>query len=892
MSIRYLDRLLAPASVAVVGASPRAGSWGQRVWAHVCAAGFQGALWPVNPHHTALDGHRVHLSVARLPQVPDLAVVCTPAHAVAEVVAELGALGTRAVVVLTPDLTADQTRAMLVAARTHTVRILGAGSAGLMSPHLGLNASTVGTAALPGSLALVSQSDSLVAGLMDWAGVRGIGFTHVLALGAEADVDVADLMDHLGRDTDTRAVLLCVERVAHASKFMSAARAAARNKPVIVVKVGRSPAGQALVNAAHGRSLDHPDHTDNPDRTDDRTDAVLNAAIARAGMLRVHSLHELFLAAETLARFRDGPVAQLAVLTNSVAAGAMTADAAQSQGVPLAGLAGAALPVCLPHGAPVAEWTAALQSLLALPDTAVLVVYAPTEQVASAELALALQAEAEQHRLRLLGCWLGTHTVAEARLSWRAAGLPDFHTPEEAVRAFALLRTHRHHQLELLQTPPACAAAQPVDPVRVRAVVDGALAAGREWLSPLDTVALLQAAGLPVVATRRVPADIGEAQTAAALLGYPVALKVVSEDLVHKSAVGGVRLGIGSAHELAGACRSVLERVSTQCPEARVQGFVVQRMVATAHTHELQIGAWVDPVFGPVLSVGHGGAVSEVLADCALALPPLNTALALSLVQRTRVARLLSGYRGEPAADVAAVVGVLVAVSQLLAELPELAELDINPLRVGPDGAVVLDARVRLSAQCPAGAKRFAIKPYPQELVEQQLWRGQPLVLRPIRAEDEAQHLDFLRQMDPEDIRMRVFYRRSSIAHPELARLTQIDYTREMAFIATRATPDGGEETLGVVRATTDPNNHDAEFGVLVRSDLKGGGLGWRLMHKLIDHLRAQGTCRLVGTVLTQNAGMLKMVHALGFVDAAHPQDPGDTDVRFIVLPLQPHAVP
>lgn len=882
MSIRHLDKLLAPASVAVVGASPRAGSLGQRVWAHVCAAGFQGVLLPVNPHHAELGGLPVHRRVARLPQVPDLALVCTPAHAVAQVVAELGVLGTRAVVVLTPDLTVEQTRAMLVAARTHTVRILGAGSAGLMSPHLGLNASTVGTAALPGSLALVSQSDSLVAALLDWAGARGIGFSHVVALGAEADVDVADLMDHLGRDANTRAVLLCVERVAHARKFMSAARAAARNKPVIVVKVGRSQAGQSLVNAAHGGELVRTDHADS-------TDEVLNAAIARAGMLRVHSLHGLFLAAETLARFREGPVAQLAVLTNSVAAGAMVADAAQSRGVPLAGLTASALPVCLPHSAPVAEWVASLQSLLALPDTAVLVVHAPTEQVASAALAQALQAQAERQPHRLLGCWLGTHTVAEARLSWRAAGLPDFHTPEEAVRAFALLRTHRNHQMELLQTPPACAATQPVDLVRVRTVVDGALAAGRDWLSPLDTVALLQAAGLPVVATRRVPADIGEAQTAAALLGYPVALKVVSDDLVHKAAAGGVRLGIGSTHELAGACHAVLERVSAQCPEARVQGFVVQRMVATAHTHELQIGAWVDPVFGPVLSVGHGGAVSEVLADRSLALPPLNTALALSMVQRTRVARLLSGYRGEPAADVAAVVGVLVAVSQLLAELPELAELDINPLRVGPDGAVVLDARVRLSAQCPAGAQRFAIKPYPQEWVEQQLWRGQPLVLRPIRAEDEAQHLDFLRQMDPEDIRMRVFYRRSGIAHSELARLTQIDYTREMAFIATRATPDGGEETLGVVRAATDPDNDAAEFGVLVRSDLKGGGLGWRLMHKLIDHLRAQGTARLVGTVLTENTGMLRMVRALGFVDSAHPEDPGDNDVRYIELPLQPN---
>ena len=892
MSIRNLDKLLTPACVAVVGASPRMGTLGQRVWTHARAAAFDGVLLPVNPHHNELDGHRVHHRLSRLPQVPDLALVCTPAHAVAAVVAELGEVGTRAVVVLTPGLSPAQSRAMLRAARVHTVRILGAGSAGLMSPGLGLNASAVATMALPGSLALVSQSDSLVEGLLDWAGARGIGFSRVVALGDEADVDVADLMDFLGRDPDTRAVLLYVDHVAHARKFMSAARAAARNKPVIVLKAGRSGAGQALANAAHGGGPSS-------------TDAVLDAAIARAGMLRVRTLHELFLAAETLARFKDGPVERLAVLTNSVAAGVMAADAAEAHQVPLASthtaggqaLAAAhaaeplALPLCLPQTASVADWVSALHGLLALPQTAVLVVHAPGEGLSSTDLAAVLVAEAERAPLRLLGCWLGTQRVAEARQHWRAAGLPGFHTAEEAIRAFSLLRTHRNHQQALMQTPPACAAAKPIDPVRVRELVDAALAAGREWLCPLDALALLQAAGLPVVDTRRVAADIGEVQTAAALLGYPVALKVAADGLANKSAVGAVRLGIGSAHELAGACRSVLERVQRERPDAAVQGLVVQRMVPTAHTHELQLGAWVDPVFGPVLSVGHGGVAADVLADCALALPPLNTALALSTVQRTRVARLLAGYGNEPAADLAEVARVLVAVSQLLAEVPELAELNINPLLLGTDGAVVLDARVRLSAKCPAGAQRFAIRPYPQEQVEVQDWRGAPLVLRPIRAEDEDQHLAFLRQMDPEDIRMRVFYRRRSIAHAELARLTQIDYTREMAFIATRATPDGGEETLGVVRASIDPDNATAEFGVLVRSDLKGGGLGWRLMHKLIAQLRAQGTGRLVGTVLTQNPGMLAMVSALGFTEAAHPDDPGDNDVRHIVLPLQPTLV-
>lgn len=875
MSIRHLDALLNPRSVAVVGASPRVGSLGQRVWASVRAAGYQGALWPVNPHHASLDGVAVCPRVSRLAEAPDLALICTPAATVADVVADLGRLGCRAVVVHTPNLSAAHTQAVLLAARVHTVRILGPGGVTLLSPHMGLNAGNVSTQVLPGSLALVSQSDALMGGLLDWASAQGIGFSHALSLGSEADIDVADVLDFLGSDAQTRAVLLYVEQVGHARKLLSAARATSRNKPVIVLKAGRSVVGQALAHAAHhGGPLG--------------SDAVLDAAIARAGMLRVGSFHELFLAAETLSRQRDGPIEGLAVLTNSVAAAVMAADTAEAQGVPLSPDTPNGHPVCLPPEAPLSRWVEALAALLQLPRCAVLVVHAPTPEVDSAELAGALAGIGAGMSQRVLGCWLGAGKAEAARQAWQAAGLPVFYSPEEAVRAFALLRTHHLHQQELMQTPPACcASAASVDPVRLRALVDAALAAGQEWLEPTEAMDFLQAAGLPVVPTRRVVPDIGEAQTAAALLGYPVALKVVSSQVVRKSAVGGVRLNIGSAHELAGACRAVLACMHTHCPEAEVQGLVVQRMVPATHAHELQVSTLVDPVFGPVVSVGHGGTAADVLADRALGLPPLNSALAQAMVQRTRVARLLTGYGGHPPADQTALTAVLLAVSQLLAEVPELAELDINPLLLGPDGAVVLDARVRLSGACPAGAQRFAIKPYPQELVEVQTWHDQAIVLRPIRAEDEAQHLEFLRQMDPEDIRMRVFYRRRSIAHAELARLTQIDYTREMAFIATRPLPAGGEETLGVVRASIDPDNHRAEFGVLVRSDLKGGGLGRRLMRKLIGHLRALGTHRLVGSVLTENTGMLGLVQALGFADDDHPDNPGDTDVRHIVLNLQ-----
>lgn len=894
MSIRHLDALFAPASVAVFGASARASSVGATVWRNLKdgasngTGGFAGRLYPVNPKHTELGGVKTYASVDALPEAPDLAVICTPAATVVPLITALGARGTRAAVVVTAGLSAEQKQAMLDAARVHTLRILGPNCIGLLVPHLKLNASFAHTSAPAGSLAFVSQSGALVTAMLDWAGSRGIGFSHFVSLGERADVDFGDMLDFLGSDPRTRAILLYIESIEEPRKFMSAARAAARNKPVIVVKAGRSAAGQQAA-ASHTGALAG-------------SDAVFDAAIARAGMLRVDTLQDLFLAAETLARFRDGPSDSLVVLTNGGGAGVMAADAAATEGVPMATLSDAtrerlnavlpanwshANPVDIIGDAPAQRYVQALQALQQDTTHTVLFIHAPTAIVPSPDIAQALLPQVSAKPRRVLGCWLGDAAVAQARGLFREAGVPDFNTPEEAVRAFSLLRTYRLHQVELLQTPPARCAAHTPDLPRLRAIVDATLTSGRELLTEPEAKAFLAAAGLPVVPTQTVGPHASEALAAAEALGFPVALKIVSHAISHKSDVGGVRLNIGSPAELAEACTAMLERVHEQRPEADIQGFTVQPMVRKKHAHELIVGASVDPVFGPVILFGAGGTAVEVLADRALALPPLNTPLALAQIARTRIARLLHGYRDEPAADIDAVAQVLVATSQLLADVPELAELDINPLLVNHEGAVALDARVRLSAKRPAGAAHFAIAPYPEQLVEALQWQDQPLTLRPIRPEDEAQHRAFLERLDPEDIRLRVFYSRRSIEHSELARLTQIDYAREMAFIATRPTPDGAEETLGTVRASVDPDNRDAEFGVIVRSDLKGSGLGQRLMQKMIAHLRQRGTQRLVGTVLRENTAMLELARSLGFKITSHPADPQDTDTRHIVLNLQ-----
>ena len=887
MSIRNLDSLFDPASVAVFGASARPGSVGATVWANLRRGGFAGPLYALNPKHREIDGERVYARVADLPEVPELALICTPAATVPGLVAELAQRGTRAAIVLTAGLDAKAKQAMLDAARPHLMRLLGPNCLGLLAPHIGLNASFAHTDAQPGELAFVSQSGALVTAMLDWARSRAIGFSQFVSLGEHADVDFGDLLDWLASDPKTRAILLYIEAIESPRKFMSAARAAARNKPVIVVKAGRSQQGQKAA-ASHTGALAG-------------SDIVYDAAIARAGMLRVDTLQQLFLAAETLTRFRANPCEQLTVLTNGGGAGVLAADAAAAAGVALAELSpdtlkrlDAAMPPNWSRGnpldilgdAPVQRYVAALQALNDDPAAgAVLFIHAPTAIVPSLDIARALVPLARHSPPRLMASWLGADAVAEARECFRDAGIAGYETPEEAVRAFSMLVTYRRNQQQLMEAPQAMPAGQPApDTKAAQALVRRVLAEGREMLNEPEAKTVLEAYGIPVVATRGVGADVEQAVAAAHAIGFPVALKILSQDISHKSDVGGVALNLDDAGAVRDAALAMLARVRQARPEARIEGLTVQSMVRRGHAHELIVGASIDSVFGPVVLFGQGGTSVEVVADRAVALPPLNTTLARALVQRTRVARLLQGYRDVTAADADALHGVLVAVSTLLADVAELAELDINPLLLDEQGAIALDARIRVSAKKPAGALNFSIRPYPQELVQTLPWRGGQLTLRPIRPEDEAQHLAFLERLDPADIRLRIFYSRRSIERSELARLTQIDYEREMAFIAVAPGPDGIEETLGAVRAIADPDNLDAEFGIIVRSDLKGTGLGRLLMTKLIDTLRAQGTQRLVATVLRENEGMLGLGSALGFT--LLPVQPG-ADTREIELALQ-----
>lgn len=899
MSIRNLRPLFAPRSVALIGASERPGSLGATLLANLAAGGFRGAVYPVNPKYTELGGQPVFAGVAELPATPDLAIVCTPPATIPAIIRQLGEKGTRAAIVLSAGLAQARDergrslkQAMLDAAHPYLLRILGPNSAGLLSPALGLNASVAHSGALSGRIAFVSQSGALMTGVLDRARSRGIGFSHFIALGDSSDVDLGDVLDYLANDGATGSILLYVDELRYARKFMSAARAAARSKPVLVLKAGRS---------AHGGQ--GPGFGSRAAATESGAlaggDDVFDAAIRRAGMLRVFTTEELFAAVETLAHAKPLHGERLAILANGFGPGVLAADALvcgagnlatltpdtiERLGAVLPAAGSGANPVNLLGDAEPGRYRQALGILLQDKGTdAVLLIHSPNANVDSAEIARAIAPLARASSRNVLTCWLGGDSVAAAREIASGAGMPTFDTPEDAVAGFLQIVHYRRNQNLLMQVPPSISSTLASGRATARALVREALQAGRHLLSDPETKAILRAYGMALVETRRAP-DVDAAVAAAKSIGFPVAVKILSPDVMHKSDVGGVALDLDSEQAVRSAANRVRRHLAELRPEARFEGFSVQAMARRPEGQELILGVATDPVFGPVILFGQGGIAVEVADDHAVGLPPLNAVLARDLVDRTRVARLLAGYRNRPPADMDALLATLVQVSRLVCDIPELVELDINPLLVDANGAVVLDARMRLALADRSGSTldRLAIRPYPRELEEHIDWDGGKLLLRPVRPEDGPAHLKFFDALTPDDIRYRMFVRIRELQPSQLARFTQIDYDREMAFIATRPGADGEAETLAVGRVVADPDNVSAEFAVTVRSDLKGHGLGKILMRKLIDYCRSRGTREIVGEVLPQNSRMIGLVKKLGFTVT-----PGEEGVRKLRLVLQ-----
>jgi acetyltransferase len=870
VSIRNLDRMIRPGSIAVIGASRRERAVGAVVLRNVIEGGFAGPIWPVNPKADELMGLKAYPDVETLPAAPDLAVICTPAPTVPGLVATLGARGTKAVVVITAGFReagaegAALERRMLEAAKPHLLRILGPNGVGLLAPPSRLNASFAHLQPSKGGVAFLSQSGAVLTTVLDWAQARGVGFSLLASLGGMADVDFGDLLEHLAYDVGTTAVLLYVEQVTGAPKFVSAARALSRLKPVIVIKPGRH---EEAAKAAFS-------HTGALAGADD----VYDAAFRRAGMLRVGSLAELFDAVETLARAWTYRGDRLAILTNGGGVGVLAVDGLIDAGGRLAELSPETIarldpelpanwsrrnPVDIIGDAPGARYRTAVEAIDADPNVdALLVMNCPTAIADGVEAARAvLDAKRDKP---LMTSWLGEGAAREARGLFEARGVPSYETPGQAVAAFGMAAAYRRNQAQLLEAPPPSELAPRAGREKARRLVAEALARGDAKLDQIAAKELLACYEIPAVPIRRA-ADAEQAAQIAAEIGFPVALKIQSPDITHKTDVGGVALDLADADAVRAAAVAMLARVAERAPKARLEGFSVQPMAKRPGAHELIVGLSVDPTFGPVVLFGQGGTAVEVVRDKAVALPPLNRPLVDDLIGRTRVSRLLAGYRGRPAADCDALALVLMRIGEMAADLPELVELDINPLWADADGVLALDARARLAKPEPDQAG-MAIAPYPRDLEgEIADLLDARYVLRPVRPEDAGLIEGLIAAGDLEDLRFRFLGGLSAAVESLASRLVQIDYRREIAFLALDAGPDGRARAAGLVRMAADPDDERGEFSILVRSDLKGRGLGEMLMRRLIEHARARGVGVLWGDVAANNVRMLGLADGLGF---------------------------
>lgn len=893
MSIRNLQHLLAPKSVALIGASNREGSVGAIVARNLRHGAFRGPLHFVNPKGGVVAGQECFTSVTDLPEAPDLAIIATPAETVPKLIAELGAKGCRAAVVITAGIRGETRQAMLDAAKPHLLRIQGPNCLGLMLPPLGIDASFSHIAPRPGRLAFLSQSGALITGIVDWAESHGIGFSHVVSLGDMADVDFGDLLDFLAGDPKSRAILLYMESLRSAPKFMSAARRAARSKPVVVIKSGRHASG-AKAALSHTGALAG-------------ADAAFEAAFRRAGLVRVNELQDLFEAAEILSKVAPLEGDRLGIVTNGGGAGVLAADRLADLDLELSELApetiarlDAALPRTWSHANPIdiigdadaERYRIAVEAALDDPAIdALLVMNCPTAINPSVDAAkvvlsvLANRRKEDRSVKPVITSWLGHEAALESRALFSEAGVPSFDTPAEAIDGFANLVRHRRAQAELMATPPSVPDGIFHPSEEASEVIRGVLATGPRMLTEPEAKAVLRAYDIPTVETFTVATPEAAGKAARGIIeqhGVAV-LKILSKEITHKSDVGGVRLGLETAEAVEHAARLMLKRVAETMPGARIDGFTVQPMIRRPHAHELILGMSVDPTFGPLLLFGAGGVAVEASRDVAHALPPLDMNLARDLMRQTLIWRLLQGYRDRPAADIDAIALTLVRLSYLVARHPEIRDIDINPLIADEKGVIALDARIRVEDQRTKPRRPLAIRPYPSEWATT-VEAGNPparISIRPIRPDDERLYDAFFARVSQADLRLRFFAPKPELSHQFLARLTQIDYAREMAFIAL---DDASGELLGVARFMADPDFEQGEYAVMVRSDLKGRGIGWALMQQLIAYAKSAELGSIVGYVLRDNTTMLDMCRQLGFTIAS---DPGDTTLLLATLDLR-----
>lgn len=887
MSFRHLKTLFNPRSIAVIGASVRERRMGNVLMRNLLAGHFSGPIMPVNPKYQSVAGVLTYPDIASLPHTPDVAIICTPAPVIPALIEQLGQRGTHVAVIMANQLamtvgvdgrTLDVV--ILEAARRHGIRLLGGSTLGVAVPGIGLNATFSQIQVKPGKLGFVSQSDAVGTMVLDWALGKNVGFSHFISIGDGIDVGFGQVLDYLASDSDTSAILLYIESIRDRRSFMAAARAAARNKPVIAIKAGRT-SGNRFMGISDPLFLNVPNLISYDD--------VYDAALRRAGILRVQHLDEMFGAVETVLRARPLSGNRLVAISNGGGASVMMEDSLYLSGYTMPPLQERTVnrlrrlmpstwdgrnPIEMRVDSPATRYEEILSVLNEEREgDAILVMHTPNALTSSVDAANGVIKSVRATGGNIMTCWIGEESVAVERKLFVEAGIATFDTPVNAASAFLHMLNHRTVSEVLTEVPASQPSSFKPDTETAKKIIREALAGGLTALAEPQSKAILAAYGIPVVQTH-VANTPEEAGRIAARIGLPVAVTVMSRDVPRKWDVGGVALNLESVEAVEAAAAGMIRRVATVYPQAKVSGFTVQRMVLRGHARQLLIGVMTDPWLGPLIAFGEGGRALEVFRGLSVGLPPLNIPLAQDLIERSKASALLEERPYLPAADRLAIALTLTKVSQLLVDLPEVVELAINPLFADENGVQAVDAHFRLAPAQPGGS-RLAIQPYPMGLEERAALRdGREVLLRPIRPEDEPAHYEFLSRLTREDFTFRFFHYVPELPRRQMARLTQIDYDREMAFIACAPNAHGDSETLGVVRAIADPDNDTAEFALVVRSDLKRQRLGVILLNKLMRYGFDRGIRRFVGDVMAENKAMLGLLQSLGFTVTPSSDDP------------------
>ena len=880
----YLTPLFEPKSIAIIGASETPGSVGATLVRNMLDTSYQGKLYFVNPKHATVFGQKSYDSVEAIPQRLDLAVICTKATTVPGIVDACGRAGTRTAIVISSGFAetgprgAALERATLENARRHRLRLLGPNCLGIMRPGNGVNLTFAHGSANAGTIGFVSQSGALCTAMIDWALPNNVGFSTVVSLGTSSDVDFGEILDYLVADPKTENIFLYIEGIKNARRFMSALRAAARCKPVVLMKVGRYPAGERAAISHIGATVGDDD--------------VFDAALRRAGVIRVKRMDQIYAAASALFSHFRPRGNRLAIITNGGGPGVMAADHAADIGIPLAHFEqktinrlDEALPAAWSKGNPIdlvgdadpARYAAALAACLEDPGVdGVLNILTPQAMTDPTQAARVVIEETAKADKPVVTCWMGEEQVREARLLFRGAGIPTFRTPEPAVELFSHISAFYRNQKLLMQTPASIADHSTPRIESARLVIETALQEGRKTLNEMESKALLSAFRIPIAQTV-VARSASEAMVLAEEIGLPVVMKVDSPQILHKTDSGGVRLNLTSLAAVRDAYQAISEEVRRNRPDAHITGIAIEPMILKPNGREMMVGIFRDEIFGPTITLGPGGDGIDSGRERVVALPPLNGFLVADMLASTHPASRLGEFRNMPPVSMEALESVLLRVSEMVCELPWIQAMEINPLIVDEYGAVAVDASIVIE-NMPLTAGRYdhmAIHPYPSRLVSKYpSGDGGTVIIRPIKPEDADMEQDFVKHLTPETKYFRFMNTIRELTQSQLIRLTQIDYDREMAFVALFE-KDGEEQEVGVARYATNPDGESCEFAIVVSDSWQGKGLARRLMGELIEAARDRGLKYMNGDFLSENSRMIKFVTSLGFVISQHPEDSG-----------------